>query len=70
MTPDFAAKTRPNVLGSTRGAGGLLIITTTPMPGIEARRFEENVKEVEEPLFFDRVVEAMAEIVENSGHLI
>lgn len=41
MTPDFAAKTQPRVIGSGPGAGGRLFVSRQhPRPGIEARQFD------------------------------
>lgn len=46
MTADFLAKTRPGVLGSRRGQGGVLFISKKhPRPGIVARRFTETIQE-------------------------
>ena len=46
MSPDFKAKTRPGILGSGRGAGGVLFVSKKhPRPGIEARRFSDTIQE-------------------------
>lgn len=44
MTPDFVAKTRPRVIGSGPGRGGVAFISRKhPRPGIEAREFAETI---------------------------
>ena len=57
MTPGFKAKTRPGVLGSGRGNGGVLFISKKhPRPGIEARRFSDTIQEK-----YDRMADQIAE---------
>lgn len=43
MTPDFAPKTRTGYIGSNKGKGGLAFVGKVPLPGIEAREFEEVI---------------------------
>lgn len=46
MSPDFSPKTRPGVLDSRPGAGGVVFVSRKlNLPGIQARRFPELVEE-------------------------
>lgn len=44
MSDDFRPKTRVGYLGSNKGRGGMVGFTKRPLPGIQARQFEETVK--------------------------
>jgi len=44
MSDDFVAKTRPGIIGSGKGKGGLVGFTKRPLPGIQARDFEPTIK--------------------------
>lgn len=45
MSPDFRAKTRPGALDSRPGRGGVVVISRRlALPGIEGRRFPEQVE--------------------------
>lgn len=45
MTPDYSPKTRPGVLDSFPGRGGVVYVSRKlNLPGIEARRFPEAVE--------------------------
>ena len=69
MTPDFEAKTRPRFLGSSPGRGGVAYIDRRrPRPGIEARQFEEAVKERVEPKFRKRGQQKLNEAAKKCGH--
>ncbi len=48
MTPDFVAKTSPRRMISTPGAGGVAFIGKKKMPGITAREFEEEARDIEQ----------------------
>ena len=45
MSLDFMAKTTPRVLGAGPGRGGMVFVGKKPLPGIEAREFEEVASE-------------------------
>ena len=46
MSPDFSPKTRPGVLDSRPGRGGVVVVSRKlALPGIQARRFPELVEE-------------------------
>jgi len=69
MTPDFIAKTKPRIIGSGRGRGGLAFVDTRrPKPGIKAREFEEEVFKKTEPVFIKATNKAMRIFVKKSGH--
>jgi hypothetical protein len=71
MTPDFAAKTQPRVIGSGGGRGGLLFVNKNkPMPGIEAREFEEEIEKVIKPVVEKEAQIAMDNIAKKSGYSI
>jgi hypothetical protein len=54
MTPGFVAKTRPGILGSRAGKGGVLFISKKhPKPGIEARRFTETIQKKQDELMVE-----------------
>lgn len=58
MTPDFKRKTSPGSLTSRPGRGRVQEISPNfDFPGIEARRFDEQINEILEP----RLVEAIRE---------
>lgn len=44
MTPGFRPKTRVGYLGSNKGAGGLAFVGKVPLPGIQAREFEQVIE--------------------------
>lgn len=71
MTPDFKAKTKPRVIGSGSGAGGVAYIDTRkPREGIEAREFDLEIAEQTKPKFVRNVKAAMRQIRKQSGHAI
>jgi len=46
MSMDFAAKTRPGSISSGSGRGGVLFVNKKyPRPGIEARKFDKQIKD-------------------------
>lgn len=69
MTPDFTAKTKPRVIGSGQGSGGLAYVDKRrPRPGIKAREFEPEVAKKTEPKFKKNAQSAMKEVAKKSGH--
>ena len=71
MTPDFKAKTKPRVIGSGSGAGGVAYIDTRrPREGIEAREFDLEIAKQAKPKFVKNVKAAMRQIRKRSGHSI
>jgi hypothetical protein len=60
MSRNFRAKTRPGVIGSSAGRGGLVIINRNrPRPGIEARRFDQKIYEKWKPAYKRRIGNAV-----------
>ena len=71
MTPDFVAKTKPRVIGSGQGRGGLAYVDTRrPRPGIEAREYEPEIAKRLKPRFEKYGQEAMERVARKSGHQI
>ena len=71
MTPDFIAKTKPRIIGSGSGAGGVAYIDTRrPRKGIEAREFDLEIAEQTKPKFVKNVKAAIRQIRKRSGHSI
>lgn len=71
MTPDFISKTRPSVLPSRRGRGGLMkVIKSNPLPGIEARNFDERIAQRMQPRFNRIARQKLMEAARESGHQI
>lgn len=71
MTPDFAAKTQPRVIGSGGGRGGLLYVNKNrPRPGIEAREFEEEIEKIIKPVVGKEAQIAVDNIASKSGHAL
>lgn len=69
MSPDFIAKTRVRTIGSFPGHGGVLYIDRNrPRPGIEARQFEEVIKDWAEPRFVKKARRALDEAAKKCGH--
>lgn len=69
MTPDFQAKTKPKVIRSYRGRGGLLFVNKKrPRPGIKAREFSKTIRKKWQPLFRDQMDFAMRNAGRKSGH--
>lgn len=61
MTPGFRPKTRVGYLGSNKGVGGMAFVGKVPLPGIQAREFEETVRkkaEKEAPIIVQRAIDA------------
>lgn len=46
MSPDFIAKTQPRVMSSGAGRGGVVMIGKKKLPGIKAREFEEEARDI------------------------
>ena len=67
MTDDFEAKTTPKVIGSGPGKGGFAYIGK-PLPGIEARQWDEVITENYEDRFNKILDAAMDEAAKKSGH--
>lgn len=69
MTPDFLAKTQPNVIGSRRGRGGLLFVNKKkPRPGIKARNFSKIIQKKWQPRFRKEMQAALDKAAKESGH--
>jgi len=68
MSPDFSPKTRPRVIGSFPGAGGMVRINDSPVGYIKPREFEEEIVRVMEPKFKKEAQTAMRKIAQQSGH--
>lgn len=69
MTPNFIAKTQPNVIGSRRGRGGLLFVNKKrPRPGIKARNFSKLIQKKWQPRFRKEVQRALDKGAKESGH--
>lgn len=69
MSPDFQAKSKVRVIGSSSGRGGKLYVDKSrPRPGIKAREFEEEIAKQEQPKFEKRGEIALSEAVKASGH--
>lgn len=68
MSRDFISKTRPGVIPSRAGRGGVGRVAADPMPGIEARDYDKLVRAEVEPKFFEYGMRAMREAVRKSGH--
>lgn len=61
MTNPFAPKTRVGYIGSNKGVGGMAFIGIKPLPGIEARKFEETIGkkwQKEMPVILQRAIDA------------
>lgn len=71
MTPGFVAKTVPGWIGSRPGQGGMLFINKRrPRPGIKARGFDKTIAKKLAPYFFRRMMIAMQQAAQVSGHAI
>ena len=71
MTPDFAAKTTPRVIGSSGGRGGVAYINKNrPRPGIKSREFEEEIAKSEKPKFPKRAQASLDKAAKRSKHAI
>lgn len=69
MTPGFVPKTQRRILGSGPGRGGVLYVSKRhPRPGIQAREFEQVVKERIEPKFQRKGQKVLDEAAKRSGH--
>lgn len=69
MTPDFKAKTKKRFIGSGSGSGGVAYIDKRrPRPGIEAREFEEEIAEQEQPKFQKRGQQYLDRAAKKSKH--
>lgn len=69
MSPDFVAKTRVRTIGSFPGHGRVLYIDRKrPRPGIQARQFEEIIRDWAEPRFIKKARKAIDEAAKRSGH--
>jgi len=69
MTPNFLAKTRPNVIGSRRGRGGVLFVNKKkPRPGIKARNFSKLIQKKWQPRFRKEMQAALDKAAKESGH--
>jgi len=67
MTPDFIARTKPNVLGSFTGKGGLWYMLRKGMeakPGLQARNFSEIITERTGPTFRGALQRELSEALE------
>lgn len=61
MTPGFAPKTRTGYIGSNKGVGGMAFVGKVPLPGIQAREFEEVIgkkAEKQAPIVVQRAIDA------------
>jgi hypothetical protein len=64
MTKDYFSKSTPGVIGSNRGAGELLYIDkNVPRPGIESRRFTEEIHKRRRPFFYKKIEKVVDKIV-------
>jgi len=69
MTPDFVAKTRPRVIGSGPGQGGVAFISRKhPRPGIEAREFAETIAKEQRRKVANILRAALKRGIELTGH--
>lgn len=69
MTQDFEPKSRVRVIGSFPGAGGLdKVDVRFPMPGIKARRFNEEIANKHQVPLRLRMALAIRRGVQKSGH--
>lgn len=68
MSPNFKAKTKPRIIGSGGGRGGVVFISKkVDRPGIEKRDFEKEVAKIERPKFEKRATKAMKKARKVSG---
>lgn len=68
MSVDFSPKTKPRVLGSSGGRGGVVYISKKlKRPGIKAREFEDVVMKLEQPKFEQRAKKALQRARRVSG---
>lgn len=52
MSSDFISKTRPKVIPSRRGKGGMLFVNKKrPRPGIRGRKFDKQIKDKRKSAF-------------------
>lgn len=66
MTPDFIAKTKPGVLASGTGRGGVLFVSRKhPRPGIEARSFDMLIVEEINATFAPLVQAEILRVIRN-----
>lgn len=71
MTDNFSPKTTKRTIGSSSGKGGVLYIDKRrPLPGIEAREFEEEIAKREQPKFRKRMEKSIGVGAKKSGHSI
>ena len=69
MSKDFLAKSQPRVLGSRIGRGGVVFISKKhPMPGIEARQFDEVISQKWQPLYTSVVQGIISQAVKTQKH--
>lgn len=69
MTSNFLSKTTPGFIGSRTGRGGLLFINKKmPLPGIEARNWEKEIKKRAQPKFKLIMEQAMKNAARVSGN--
>lgn len=70
MTPDFEPKSRPYIINSFAGRGGLETTDVKhPYPGIKARNFDEVIAAKHQPNVAYRIQAAIARGAKASGHL-
>jgi len=69
MSKDFVSKTQPGVIGSGQGKGGVLFVNKNrPRPGIEDRRWEQDIAKKLGPRLNKKAAKALNEFVRQSGH--
>lgn len=71
MSQDFVSKTQPGLISSRRGRGGAIRVDKSkPLPGIEARGWEERIAKIQKLRLKTRLNKAMGRYVKKSGHAI
>lgn len=71
MTPGFVSKSQPGVINSRKGKGGAMVVNKNkPLPGIESRRWEEEILRIQKPRFSSRLNKAMGRYQKKTGHSI
>jgi len=71
MSPDFVSKTQPGLISSRRGRGGAIRVDRNkPLPGIEDRRWEEDIARIQKKRLNTRLNKALGRYVKKSGHAI
>jgi hypothetical protein len=68
MSPDFKAKTRPGLIVSRKGTGGVLFVNRNkPRPGIKKRDFTGQIRKREQPKFTRLVTKTFNDFSKKQG---